>query len=230
MPTLSTDRIATLLTPYLLKSPIPETLYTQLSLYLDLLLKWNARTNLTAIRDPEQIIQRHFGESLFAGLQLHSQLKAQSPQPNDLTPHLHAIPNDPPPPSSILYPLSPALLDLGSGAGFPGLPIQLLHPAWRIALAESQNKKATFLREAIRTLNLPTEVWAARAETLPPTRLFEIITLRAVDNMPQALAAAAPHLAPDGLLAILTTDPTPGVNAIPLPPPSHGYLILNSAV
>ncbi len=194
MPTLSNARIATLLTPYLNTTPIPETLYPHLSLYLDLLLKWNARTNLTAIRDPEAIVQRHFGESLFTGLQLPTQSSETT------------------------------LLDLGSGAGFPGLPIQLLHPTWRITLAESQNKKSAFLREIIRTLALPTEVWAARAETLPPNRLFDIITLRAVDNMPQALAAAKPLLRPTGLLAILTTDPTG--TAIPLPLPSHGYLTL----
>jgi 16S rRNA (guanine527-N7)-methyltransferase len=204
MPTLSTDRIATLLTPYVANAPIPETLYPSLSTYLDLLLKWNARTNLTAIRDPEQIIQRHFGESLFTGLQIARHL---------------SIPQQ--------LPLSSALLDLGSGAGFPGLPIQLLLPGLRVTLAESQNKKSTFLREVIRTLNISTEVWAARAETLPATRLFDIITLRAVDNMPQALAAAKPLLAPNGLLAILTTEPSPTEDSIPLPSPSHGYLSLS---
>src|SRR5216683_702933 len=51
------------------------------------------------------------------------------------------------------------LLDLGSGAGFPGLPIALLHPEIHVTLAESQNKKATFLREVVRTLNIPVEIW-----------------------------------------------------------------------
>jgi 16S rRNA (guanine527-N7)-methyltransferase len=157
MPTLSIETISRLLAPYL-DGAGSETLYGQLSAYLDLLLKWNARTNLTAIRDPEEIVRRHFGESLFAARYL--------------------------PPTS-------TLLDLGSGAGFPGLPIQLLRPEIAVALAESQNKKATFLREAIRTLGLPTEVWAARAETMPATRQFETIALRAVDNMPEALAIAA---------------------------------------
>jgi 16S rRNA (guanine527-N7)-methyltransferase len=209
MPTLSNDRIAALLTPYLANTPVPETLYPQLSLYLDLLLKWNARTNLTAIRDPEAIVQRHFGESLFAALQIAA-----------------AMPSLP----STLSSRSTACLDLGSGAGFPGLPIQLLHPTLKVTLAESQNKKATFLREVIRTLNLPTQVWAARAETFPKTHLFDLITLRAVDNMPQALAAARPLLTPNGLLAILTTDSSPSGTAIPLPPPSHGYLTLTPAL
>src|SRR5277367_6238834 len=123
MPTLPESAITNLLTPYL--PEIPTTLPLQLSTYLDLLLKWNARTNLTAIRDPEEIVRRHFGESLFAARHI-----ARSTQ---------------------------TLLDFGSGAGFPGLPIQLLRPKIAVTLAESQNKKATFLREAIRTLNLPTE-------------------------------------------------------------------------
>ncbi len=171
MPTLSEDEIATLLTPYL--TPSPEIL-PQLSLYLDLLLKWNARTNLTAIRDPEEIVRRHFGESLFAAR--------------------HLGPCD-------------TLLDLGSGAGFPGLPIALLHPEIHVTLAESQNKKATFLREAVRTLNIPVEVWAARVETMPPARQFHTVTLRAVDNMPAALAAAAPR-ATHQLLLLTSTPPT----------------------
>jgi 16S rRNA (guanine527-N7)-methyltransferase len=198
MPTLPETRIATLLKPYLVNNPVPDGLYANLSTYLDLLLKWNARTNLTAIRDPEEIVQRHFGESLFAGIHLAQRL------PPDAT-----------------------LLDLGSGAGFPGLPIQLLHPTLKITLAESQNKKSTFLREVVRTLNLPTEVHAARAETL--THPFDAITLRAVDNMPQALAAAKPLLSPQGLLAILTTEPSSTAQSIPLPSPSHGFLTLTTS-
>src|ERR1700678_3008771 len=105
MPILPESKIATLLAPYL--APPPEIL-PKLSFYLDLLLKWNARTNLTAIRDPEEIVRRHFGESLFA--------------------------------AQHLSPSTSTLLDLGSGAGFPGLPIALLHPEIAVTLAESQNK------------------------------------------------------------------------------------------
>jgi 16S rRNA (guanine527-N7)-methyltransferase len=175
MPTLSESAIADLLIPYL-PTP-PASLYSQLSQYLDLLLKWNARTNLTAIRDPEEIVRRHFGESLFAAQHLGS------PE---------------------------TLLDLGSGAGFPGLPIALLHPAIQVTLAESQNKKATFLREAVRTLSLRNiEVWAARVETMPSTRRFHTVTLRAVDNMAAAIAAAAPRATHQLLLLTGTPPPLP---------------------
>ena len=197
MATLPEDRIAQLIAPYLGGAPAPTNLTAQLSIYLDLLLKWNAKTNLTAIREPEEIVRRHFGESLFAGLHLGQRLSSDA-----------------------------TLLDFGSGAGFPGLPIQLLHPNLRVTLAESQGKKASFLREAVRTLHLPTEIWASRAEAMPPTRRFDAVTLRAVDNMPQALADARPRVTPGGWLATLSTAPNPAAECIPLPGDAPGWLTL----
>ncbi len=171
MPTLSQSHLSQLIEPFY-RDP-PASLLDQLSVYLDLLVKWNARTNLTAIRDPEEIVLRHFGESLFAARNL--------------------------PPCS-------TLLDLGSGAGFPGLPIQLVRPELRVTLAESQNKKAAFLREVVRTLGLPTEVWAARAETMPKTRRFDVVTLRAVDDPKVALGQAFSLLTEHGFVVHLTTS------------------------
>lgn len=175
MPTLPESRIAALLAPYL---AVPPAILPQLSAYLDLLLKWNARTNLTAIREPEEIVRRHFGESLFAAR--------------------HLGPCE-------------TLLDLGSGAGFPGLPIALLRPEISVTLAESQGKKAAFLREAARTLALNVEVWGNRAEALPPERRFDTVTLRAVDNMTAALAAAEPRAIRQ--VAVLTS--TTGAPSLP---------------
>jgi 16S rRNA (guanine527-N7)-methyltransferase len=204
MPTLSEPAIAELLIPYL--PNIPSGLLPQLSTYLDLLLKWNARTNLTAIRDPEEIVRRHFGESLFAARHLD--------------------------------PDATTLLDFGSGAGFPGLPIALLRPEITVTLAESQNKKATFLREVVRTLNLTTEVWPNRVEAMPAPRRFDVVALRAVDNMETALPAAIARIAPGGQLAVLSTTAlsttalstkahTPaGARSIPLPNSQSGVLFL----
>ena len=200
MPTLSKPAISALLQPYI--PTAPSLLVSQLSIYLDLLLKWNARTNLTAIRDPNEIVRRHFGESLFAAQHL-----APTPLSTRRT-----------------------LLDFGSGAGFPGLPIQLFHPEIAVTLAESQNKKATFLREVIRTLGLKTEVWAARAETMPPSRQFDTVTMRAVDDMDVALPAATARVAPGGQLVILTTlnhAPTVG-RSIPIPNSQAGVLSLQT--
>jgi 16S rRNA (guanine527-N7)-methyltransferase len=185
---VTSDHIAALLAPYLLSAP-PASLYGQLSLYLDLLLKWNARTNLTAIRDPEEIVRRHFGESLFAAQHLGP---------------------------------CATLLDFGSGAGFPGLPIALLRSEIAVTLAESQNKKATFLREVVRTLGLTTEIWSSRVEAMPAERQFGVVTLRAVDNMPQAILAAEPR-ASRRLVLLVTSDQHPlipnftFVEQIPLP-------------
>jgi 16S rRNA (guanine527-N7)-methyltransferase len=199
MPTLSESRIATLLAPYLGDMPTPTDLNPQLSTYLDLLVRWNARTNLTAIREPERMVERHFGESLFCGLQL-----AQHLQPDA------------------------ALLDFGSGAGFPGLPIQLLLPNLRVTLAESQGKKASFLREAVRTLNLPhTVVWASRVEEMPAFRTFSAVTLRAVDKMDLALIAAKPRVAANGWLVTLAESISPeAAHNIPLPGNSPGFVTL----
>lgn len=158
---LTPETISALLHPYVGDAaPAADWphIHAQLAAYLELILKWNARTNLTAIRTPEEIVRRHFGESLFVGTHL---VKCKT------------------------------LLDFGSGAGFPGIPIQLLHPKIAVTLAESQGKKAAFLREAIRTLNLPTEVWSARVESMPPARQFDTVVLRAVDDMDAAVAEAA---------------------------------------
>ena len=122
---LDSARIATLLEPFV--APVSSELAEQLQAYLALLLRWNARINLTAIRDPEQIVTRHFGESLFAARVLRD---AGAFAPSGQSPR--------------------SLADVGSGAGFPGVPIKLLVPEIRLTLIESRNKKATFLREVIR--------------------------------------------------------------------------------
>lgn len=96
------------------------------------------------------------------------------------------------------------LLDFGSGAGLPGIPIALCRPEIAVTLAESQNKKAAFLEEALRTLGIHAKVHAQRAETL--RTVFDCVVLRAVDHMAKAVAAAAPLVAPMGWLAPLTTD------------------------
>ncbi|HEY6488682.1 MAG: 16S rRNA (guanine(527)-N(7))-methyltransferase RsmG [Terracidiphilus sp.] len=95
------------------------------------------------------------------------------------------------------------LLDFGSGAGFPGIPIAICRPEIAVTLAESQGKKAAFLHEAVRVTGIAARVHPSRAETLNTT--FDCVTLRAVDRMEQALAAAAHLVASNGWLAPLTT-------------------------
>jgi 16S rRNA (guanine527-N7)-methyltransferase len=160
--------------------PLDAETAEKFAAYLALLQKWNARTNLTAIRDEEGILSRHFVESILCAHKL---------------------------PENIV-----SLLDFGSGAGFPGLPIALIRKEISVTLAESQNKKAAFLREAVRTLDLNTKVHSARAETL--ILKFDCVTLRAVDNMAQAIPAAIQLLSPAGWLAIMTTiEDTPSIQS-----------------
>ncbi len=191
--TLSEARIATLLTDYY-PDPSP-LLLSQLSVYLDLLVKWNDRTNLTAIRSPEEMVRRHFGESLFAALHL---------------------------------PAAKTLLDLGSGAGFPGLPIQLAHPGLQVTLAESQNKKASFLREVVRSLGLATVIWGQRSELLPASTRFDVVTMRAVDNPAAALVEARSRLAVDGRILHLTSQAEHeyNVNSLQIPGLADGRLLI----
>jgi 16S rRNA (guanine527-N7)-methyltransferase len=179
---LDAPRIAALLEPFLGGADLPAELVAQLQAYLDLLLRWNARINLTAVRDPEQIVTRHFGESLFAARILQN---AGAFAPRSAGP--------------------PSLTDVGSGAGFPGLPIKLLAPEVSVTLIESQNKKVTFLREAIRTLGLKeAEVYCGRAETW--NRTATVVTLRAVERFAKVLPAAADLVAPGGRLCLLIGD------------------------
>ena len=168
---MTKEAIADLLVPYLPEESITTQLTQGLQLYLDLLLRWNARTNLTAVRAPEQIVQRQMGESLFAAR---------------------------------LMPGQGTVLDFGSGAGFPGIPLQLLRPDLHFTLAESQHKKVSFLREVTRALELKTEIWPHRVEALPPERCFDVITMRAVDNSISLLPVAVSRIAAEGTLLRFT--------------------------
>jgi 16S rRNA (guanine527-N7)-methyltransferase len=152
-------------------TPLNEAAIGQLSAYVSLILRWNARVNLTAIRDEEGIISRHVVESIYVSVRLPGEIAT--------------------------------LLDFGSGAGLPGIPIAICRPEIQVTLAESQNKKAAFLREAIRVLGMGAKVHSGRAEELKSQ--FDCVTLRAVDKMAAAVSSAAGLVAPLGWLALMTT-------------------------
>ncbi len=152
-------------------SPLDPALATRFETYLSLILRWNAHINLTAIRDEEGILSRHFVESITCARAL---------------------------PAGVA-----TLLDFGSGAGFPGIPIAICRPEIAVTLAESNGKKAAFLQEAIRVLDITAKVHSQRAELLPDP--FDCVTLRAVDRMELAVRAAAKLVRPGGWLALMTT-------------------------
>ena len=137
---------------------LPPAAYEQFHEYLNLLLRWNQRLNLTAIRDPLQVIQRHFVESAFVAQHL----------PVGIT----------------------SLLDYGSGAGLPGIPIAICRPEIRVTLAEAQGKKASFLQEVLRVLALPGQVYVGRVEAMSEQSLFDAVSMRAVEKMESAIPIA----------------------------------------
>ena len=151
---------------------LPPIAYEQFESYLELLLRWNQRINLTAVREPGQIIRRHFVECAFAAQHL----------PVDIT----------------------TLLDYGSGAGLPGIPVAICRPEIRVTLSEAQGKKIAFLAEALRTLRLPGEVYGARMETLPADRRFDAVLMRAVEKMVLAIPVAIQHA--EHYLVLFTTQ------------------------
>jgi 16S rRNA (guanine527-N7)-methyltransferase len=170
---METLRIAELLAPFTGEEAPTEALLQAVQRYLELLLRWNARVNLTAVRDPEAIVARHFGESLFAARVLLGKADVSS-----------------------------TVADVGSGAGFPGIPMKLFAPGIELTLIESQNKKAVFLREAVRTLALEgVEVFGGRAGQWGKTA--GLVTLRAVEQFERALQVAAKLVAPAGRLGLL---------------------------
>ena len=124
-----------------ISAPQVELLYR----HYQLLVRWNRVLNLTSIVNVEEMVVRHYCESLFLGLHL---------------------------------PLEPvSVLDVGSGAGFPGIPMAILRLDCRFALAESHQRKAVFLREASRALP-NVRVVARRAEQIEET--FDWVVSRAV--------------------------------------------------
>ena len=151
--------------------PLDALLTQHFEELLSLFLRWNARINLTSIRDEDGILKRHFVESIACARALPAGIST--------------------------------LLDFGSGAGFPGLPIALCRPEIAVTLAESQGKKAAFLREAARVLDLSAKIHSGRAESLATH--FDCVTLRAVDKMERAVQSAANLVRPGGWLALMTS-------------------------
>jgi 16S rRNA (guanine527-N7)-methyltransferase len=103
--------------------------------YMKILRHWNEKLNLTAIRDPLEILYRHFCESMYAAV---------------------AVPGE-----------FGRLADIGSGAGFPGIPLKIVRPELELFLVDSNIKKGTFLAEVVRDLELAnTRVLISRYEEL----------------------------------------------------------------
>ena len=144
----------------------------QVVAYLELLLRWNEKINLTSIRDPADCVRRHFGESLYLG--------------------------------SVVE-LDGRLLDIGSGAGFPGLCLKILFPELSLTLLEPVAKKRGFLKEAARVCGISgVEVRRERLEEFAGSAgaagAFDSATARAVGNFEELIPLASHCLRPGGRL------------------------------
>ena len=152
----------------LLKQTIPnltEEACDKFVAYYDLLIDWNTRMNLTAITAPEEVVKKHFYDSLAALPYLQNGAK---------------------------------IADVGTGAGFPAIPLLILNPSLRITLVDSLQKRLTFLEEVLKTLQLSAECVHARAEDFgrdPKYRgQFDATVSRAVASMPVLLELTVPLL------------------------------------
>jgi len=163
---------------------LDTALASPLQAYLALLDRWNRAYNLTAIRDPREMVAKHVLDSL-----------AMQPFVRDLG----------------------TLADLGTGAGFPGIPLALALPDLRVTLVESNGKKARFLREAVRTLHLDNaRVAESRIEALDEPAAYDAITARALATLPLILQLGGHLLRPGGqLLAMKGARPDDEIAALP---------------
>ena len=161
--------------------PLDANKRTQFSTLLDLLMETATRVNLTSLRDKDAIVRRHFVESLALGHELQRRGLLSN---------------------------ATEVLDLGSGAGFPGLPLKIAWPQITIQLLEATGKKARFLEHAIATLDLDgAAVLQGRAEVLahdPQFRAaFSLVVARSVAPLPVLIELALPFLSQAGMLAAL---------------------------
>ena len=205
----SPERIAELLAPFV-GSALSDPQVSAISAYMNLLQKWNAKLNLTAIRVSQEIITRHFGESLFAAKQIFPTGDSRE-----------------------------SVIDVGSGAGFPGLPLKLWSANLELTLVESNQRKATFLREVIRALNLKsTIVLTERAESV--SLRSAVVTFRAVERFEHILHVAFGLVKPGGKIALLTSETQaekaestlPSITWRPpmkIPLTKHGRLLIGDA-
>jgi 16S rRNA (guanine527-N7)-methyltransferase len=155
----------------------------QLLTLADLVLEWNQKFNLTAIREPLAVVDKHLLDSLTV-------------QP---------------------FVRGPFVTDVGTGAGFPGLPLAIINPELRFTLIDSIAKKCRFVEHAAATLGLTgVRVECTRAERYHPSQRAATVVARAVAAVPELIAEAG-HLCAKGgrLLAMKGRDPTPELADLP---------------
>ena len=153
---------------------LPAAAREQLLDYVALLAKWNRTYNLTAIRAPLAMVSHHLLDSLA------------------VLPHL-------PMPAR-----RATLADAGSGAGLPGIPLAVARPDWSVSLAETSQKKAAFLRQAVIELGLSNvEVYEGRVQAWRPAVRFAVVISRAFAELADFVAACRHLVETGGFLAAM---------------------------
>ena len=162
---------------------LPLDIEPRLLEFLRLLEKWNRSYNLTAVRDPEQMVARHLLDSL----------------------------------AVLPYVRGPRVLDIGTGAGLPGIPLALALPETHFTLLDSNAKKTRFVTQAAHALGLTNvSVVQARVEKFQPAEKFATLLARAFASIPDMLAATRHLCAPGGRwLAMKGVFPQEELAAIP---------------
>ena len=158
--------------PRLIISPTapPQQMVSQFDSYLDLLVKWNQKINLTSEKSSQDILLRH----IFDSLQYATFISSQD-----------------------------EILDIGSGAGFPGIPLKIIYPELVATLIESQRKRCSFLETVISQLGLTAiKVINDRAEKTSPERLVKAVILRGVSDIKSCLELATPFLGEGGKVVL----------------------------
>lgn len=165
-----------------------DALLDRLLAYLDLLQKWNQAYNLSAVRDSQQMVYQHLLDCLAAL----------------------------PPAERVLQSDDARLLDVGSGAGLPGVVWALMRPAWQFRCVDSVGKKVSFIRQVAAELglrNLAAE--HARVENLPPI-LADLVVSRAFASLADFCALTRLHLAPGSCwMAMKGKTPEDQIAALP---------------
>ncbi len=169
----------------------------QLLTYLDLLQRWNATYNLTAVRDPQQMLTQHLADCL----------AVVGPMSRQLAP-MHTTKGEN---SSSLR-----VLDVGSGGGLPGVVLAAMFPTWRVVCVDTVGKKAAFIRQVAVELglcNLSAE--HARVETLRAVP-FDLITSRAFSSLVDFTRLTRNLIAPQGVwMAMKGKTPADELSALP---------------
>lgn len=156
---------------------LSDAQWDRLSAYVEDILAYQDRANVTAAQTAEEILRRHLLDALAAASALRARLDAASPE----------------------------VLDAGAGGGFVGICMKILWPEARVSFAEATYRKCCFLNWTLSRLGLPARVLQNRLEDLP-RRSFDAVLARALAPLGEALALCAPLCRQGGLLGVFQSE------------------------